>query len=83
MAGLTFTRTAQKQLAAIPPNQRAVIIEKIGQLASNAAALANVLKQLKGRPEMSLRVGDYRVLYVERAEVIEVRAVAHRRDAYR
>jgi hypothetical protein len=32
---------------------------------------------------MSLRVGDYGVLYVERADVVEVRAVAHRREANR
>ena len=83
MAGLTFTRTAQKQLAAIPPSQRAVIVEKIGRLATDPEALANVTKQLKGRAEMSLRVGDYRVLYVERMGVIEIRAVAHRREAYR
>ena len=71
------------QIAAIPPNQRAVIVEKSGQLATSPEALANVMKQLKGRSEMSLRVGDYRVLYVERMGVIEIRAVAHRRDAYR
>jgi mRNA interferase RelE/StbE len=80
---LTITRAAQKQLAGVPSHARTVIAGKIEQLAADPRALANVVKRLQGRPELSLRVGDWRVLYVEQGEAIEVRAVAHRREVYR
>ena len=34
-------------------------------------------------PGRRLRVGDYRVIFVETNEVIEIRAVGHRRGIYR
>jgi mRNA interferase RelE/StbE len=83
MKAVAISREAKKQLAQLPSKLRGIVIEKIDQLANDPRALANVVKRLQGRPEMSLRVGDYRVLYVERNEEIEVRAVAHRREIYR
>ncbi len=41
------------------------------------------VKRLVSREGARLRVGDFRVIFVETAEVIEVRAVGDRRDVYR
>jgi mRNA interferase RelE/StbE len=39
-------------------------------------------KALKGRPGVRLRVGDWRVVFIEDAETIVVVAVGHRREIY-
>jgi mRNA interferase RelE/StbE len=42
------------------------------------------VKALKGREELRLRIGDYRLFFVcPDAETIEVRRVWHRGEAYR
>jgi mRNA interferase RelE/StbE len=39
-------------------------------------------KALKGRPGVRLRVGDWRVVFIEDATTIIVVAVGHRREIY-
>jgi len=41
------------------------------------------VKALRGREELRLRVGDYRVFFVCPEDILEVRSVLHRREAYR
>jgi mRNA interferase RelE/StbE len=41
------------------------------------------VKALQGRDELRLRVGDYRLFFVNVADALEVRRVLHRREAYR
>jgi len=42
------------------------------------------VKSLKGREELRLRIGDYRLFFVcSDANTIEVRRVRHRGEAYR
>lgn len=42
------------------------------------------VKALEGREELRLRIGDYRVFFVSSmADVIEIRRVLHRKEAYR
>ena len=41
------------------------------------------VKALQGRDELRLRVGDYRVFFVNIADDLELRRVLHRRKAYR
>lgn len=41
------------------------------------------VKALQGRDELRLRVGDYRIFFVNTADSIEVRRIFHRREAYR
>jgi len=41
------------------------------------------VKALKGRDELRLRIGDYRLFFVATTDAIEVRRVLHRREAYR
>jgi mRNA interferase RelE/StbE len=41
------------------------IEDKLATYAANPAALANQVTELRGRPLKRLRVGDFRVLFVE------------------
>jgi mRNA-degrading endonuclease RelE of RelBE toxin-antitoxin system len=41
------------------------------------------VKALQGRDELRLRVGDYRLFFLNIADALEVRRVLHRREAYR
>ncbi|MFI5020924.1 MAG: type II toxin-antitoxin system RelE/ParE family toxin [Alphaproteobacteria bacterium] len=59
---------------------RADVEAKIERFAKTG--VGNV-KRLTGRPGARLRVGDWRVIFVETSATIEVRAVGHRRDIYK
>lgn len=41
------------------------------------------VKALQGQEELRLRIGDYRLFFVITGEVLEVRRVLHRSEAYR
>jgi mRNA interferase RelE/StbE len=56
---------------------RANIEAKIERFAKTGAG------NVKRRPGARLRVGDWRVIFVETAAAIEVRAVGNRRDIYK
>jgi mRNA interferase RelE/StbE len=64
----------------LPPDVRADIEAKIDRFAKTGAG--NV-RLLRGRRGARLRVGNWRVIFVETVETIEVRAVSHRRDVYK
>ena len=80
MKTITWTHDARRALRKIPPEVRADIEAKIERFAKTGAG--NV-KRLTGRPGARLRVGDWRVIFVETATTIEVRAVGNRRDTYK
>jgi len=76
-------RKAQKQLAKISEPYYTKIKSAILGLAKNPNP--PVCKQLKGRQSYRIRVGQYRIIYEIRQEVlqIDVIAVGHRKDFYR
>lgn len=42
------------------------------------------VKRLQGREELRLRIGDYRIFFASpTVDLIEIRRVLHRKDAYR
>ena len=41
------------------------------------------VKALQGRDELRLRIADYRLFFVKIGDVLEIRSVLHRREAYR
>jgi mRNA interferase RelE/StbE len=77
---ITWTHEARSQLRNLPLAVRSDIEAKVARFAKSGAG--NV-KRLVGRPGARLRVGDWRVIFVETAVTVEVRAVGHRRDIYR
>jgi mRNA interferase RelE/StbE len=59
------------------------IRDKIALLATNPDALANNISALKGEPSvMRLRIGNWRVIYVEDPGVLRVLRIAPRGSAY-
>ncbi|MFN7400488.1 MAG: type II toxin-antitoxin system RelE family toxin [Sandaracinobacter sp.] len=64
------------------PSQALAIRSKIAQLAADPASLANNIKALKGQDAKRLRVGDYRVIFNDRLEILDILAIGHRRDIY-
>jgi mRNA interferase RelE/StbE len=79
MKSITYTTAATRQLRKLPPQQRERVIDKLHRYAESGAG--DVIA-LQGEDGARLRVGDYRVIFVETATVISVRGVGHRRDVY-
>ena len=75
-----YTGGARKGLLALPSNVRDAIKAKIARYAETGAG---DVSHLKGTNAARLRSGDYRVIFVETVEALEIRAVGHRRDIYR
>ena len=79
MKAISYTVLATRQLRKLPKAVRERVIEKLHRYAETGAG---DVKALSGQPGARLRVGDYRAVFVETAEMISVRAVGHRRDIY-
>ncbi len=66
----------------MPADDSQRIREKIEQYARNPAELANNVKRLKGREGLRLRIGDWRVIFDESAETVEVLVIGARGSVY-
>jgi mRNA interferase RelE/StbE len=80
MKTITWTHAARREFRKLPPNVRAEVDAKIERFARTGAG--NV-RRLTGQPGARLRVGDWRVIFVETTTTIESRAVGNRRDIYK
>lgn len=71
-------------MKSMPANVRTLVMEKIEQLAQDPFAPNNNVKALSGRPHYRLRIGDWRVIYAVRDQVliIEILIIAPRGRAY-
>jgi mRNA interferase RelE/StbE len=74
---ITWTLAARRELRKLPPDVGEAKIERFARTG------AGNVKRLTGRPGARLRVGDWRVIFVETAMTVEVRAVGNRRDIYK
>lgn len=79
MKTIVYTAAAIRQLRRFPGGTRERLIAKLHRYAETGA---DDVKHLSGQPGARLRVGDYRIIFVESDETISVRAVGHRRDVY-
>jgi mRNA interferase RelE/StbE len=80
---IEYSREAAKALARMDRSMSKRIRAKIGLLANNPAALAANVKALKGGAGLlRLRVGDWRVIYMEDLVVLRVVKVRPRGAAY-
>jgi len=80
---ISFTRSARKELEALPANLVDRIFPRIESLSNDPRPTG--CKKLKGSNHLwRFRVGDYRVIYsiLEKEVRIEIIAVRHRREAY-
>lgn len=82
---VTFTAAARRRLDKIPLSAATAMFEHLaGPVAANPRRLGKPL-DAPFEEVLSTRRGDYRALYTvdDRARIVTVLAVAHRRDAYR
>ncbi len=82
MYQVVIEKQAQKQLAKISPPDYNKIVAAIKGLASDPRPFG--YKKLKGRPGYRIRVGDYRIIYQVKDNVLTVfvLVIGHRRDVY-
>ncbi|MCX5518465.1 type II toxin-antitoxin system RelE/ParE family toxin [Kaistia defluvii] len=80
MKTLAYTSYARRALRKLPADVRAQVEARLARLAETGEG---DVKKLVGEVGSRLRVGDYRVIFVETADMIEVRALGHRREIYR
>lgn len=79
MKDVAFTAAATRQWL----NLSAAVRKRIdGKLTNYAANGSGDVKRLKGRAGSRLRVGDWRVIFMEDRVSIIVVAVGHRREIY-
>jgi mRNA interferase RelE/StbE len=79
MKEIGFTAAATRQWLSLSANIRKRIDAKLALYAMNGAG---DVKRLKGRAGCRLRVGDWRVIFIEDATSIIIVAVGNRRDIY-
>ena len=77
---MRFLRSAVKDLESIPLKEAENILDRIERY---AAGEPSDIKKLKGRGELRLRVGNYRVLFVRTGKNADIHRVLHRKDVYR
>ncbi|MFM7426238.1 MAG: type II toxin-antitoxin system RelE family toxin [Elainella sp.] len=76
-------KPAQKYLERMQPDDQLRIIEALDTLLTEPETLD--IKPLKGRPELRLRVGKYRVLFVEdqKTQTYVITTIGSRGDVYK
>jgi mRNA interferase RelE/StbE len=82
MRDVVYSRDALRAFQRMPVNTSRTIRTKIEQYASNPRSLANNVKKLRGRSGYRLRIGDWRVIFEQDAEVVSILAVGPRGGMY-
>ncbi len=80
MKAVGFRRQAAKALRKLPREVQDAILRALQAYAETGRG---DVKTLKGRDGARLRVGDYRAVFIETAEALDVTDVGHRKDIYR
>jgi mRNA interferase RelE/StbE len=79
-----FTRSARKELENLPRAAADRIVALSERLAAQPRPVG--ARKLRGAADLwRVRVGDYRVVYAinDAEQIVDVRVVRHRKDAYR
>jgi mRNA interferase RelE/StbE len=79
MASVVFTPAALRQWVKLTADVRRRIDAKLTEFAETGRG---DVKRLKGQAGCRLRVGDWRVIFIEEDDTIVVAAVGHRREIY-
>ena len=78
-----ISKTARKQLAALPALVHDKIIENISELSASPRPVG--CKKIKGQKNVwRIRVGNYRVIYEVENKILHIMiiAIGHRKDIY-
>jgi mRNA interferase RelE/StbE len=79
MKAVSFTSAASRQWLKLSPDIRKRIDAKLTIYAANGSG---DMKRLKGTDGCRLRIGDWRVVFIEGARSITVIAVGNRKEIY-
>ncbi len=82
MKQVIFHTPALRTLARMPRNEADRIRRKIHQYAAEPEALKMNVKKLQGRPGFRLRVGNWRVIFDENGDILDVLEVGSRGSIY-
>lgn len=76
-------KVRKKDLLRVPAKIRRKVIERIKELGANPYPVDSI--RLKGRQELRIRQGSYRILYTVNEDVVTVIVVkvGHRKDVYK
>jgi len=75
-----YTELALKNLSELPRREAAQIIRKIARL---EGGLRGNIKRLQGTDfGYRLRMGDYRVLFDVKGDIVFIQKIGHRKDVY-
>lgn len=77
-----FHALALRTLARMPRNEADRVRRKIYQYAAEPEALKMNVKKLQGRPGFRLRVGNWRVIFDENGDVLDVLEIGSRGSIY-
>ena len=82
MYQVVIEKQVQKQLAKISPPDYTKIVAALKDLANDPRP--HGYKKLKGRPGYRIRVGDYRIIYQVKDNILTVFVliIGHRREVY-
>jgi mRNA interferase RelE/StbE len=79
---INYTKEARRTLSRIPANERRRILLKIEQYAEDPRSQVNNVVKLQDRPGYRLRVGDWRVIFDEFDNILEVERIGSRGSVY-
>lgn len=80
MKAIAFTPSARRAWRKLPDGVKERIESSLRRYASTGQGDVTHLSKRKGA---RLRVGDYRVIFIEDHRLIEILAAGHRREIYR
>jgi len=78
---IEISKNAFKDLQKIDKNHQKIILEKI-KLLKDYPNTPNIKKLTNHYPPYRFRVGNYRVLFDIKEEVIQILSIKHRKEAY-
>ena len=82
MKKIAYSNQSRKTLLRMAADDARKIRAKIEQYAQDPASLSNNIKRLKGREGLRLRIGDWRVIFNEGRETIDVLVIGPRGSVY-
>jgi mRNA interferase RelE/StbE len=82
MKQVVFHAPALRTLARIPRNEADRLRRKIYQYADDPSAVKANVKKLQGRAGFRLRVGNWRVIFDENGDVLDVLEIGSRGSIY-
>lgn len=83
MRETAYTKRATRALVKMPRNEAERIMAKIDQYARAPEELANNVTEMVGEEGKRLRVGEWRVLFVEDETTMRILRVGPRGEVYR